>query len=115
MLRPWRQGCQAPGTRHVELDATSSAHVDELFAQLAADGPLTCVVHCPGAWTFTRLTELTDAEIDETIDLNLKSGLYVLRAAGRHLTDGGVVVTVSSAAADLTPVRQAIYSLGRLR
>ena len=93
----------------VELDATSSAHVDDLFARLAADGRLTCVVHCPGAWTFTRLTELTDAEIDQAIDLNLKSGLYVLRAAGRHLADGGAVVTVSSAAVGLAPTRHASY------
>ncbi len=91
------------------LDATDSAQVEQLVRRLSEEGRLTALVHCPGAWAFTRLTEVTDKEIDEAIRLNLTSALYALRAAGRYLADCGSVVTVSSAAADLAPPRQVTY------
>ncbi|MFH5821917.1 SDR family NAD(P)-dependent oxidoreductase [Georgenia sp. AZ-5] len=91
------------------LDATDSAQLDGAVRELAGGGRLTCLVHCVGRWTFTHLTELTDEEIDEILRLNLVSTLYALRAAGRHVADGGSVVTVSSAATDLAPKRQASY------
>ncbi len=92
-----------------EVDACDSTALEGLVADLASSHRLTALVHCAGGWTFTRLTDLTDAEIDETLDLNLRSGLHVLRAAARHLADNGSVVTVSSAAVDLAPARQAGY------
>ncbi|MDQ4007496.1 MAG: hypothetical protein M3211_05315 [Actinomycetota bacterium] len=47
-------------------------------------------MHCAGGWTFTRLTDLTDGEIDDDVlDLNLNSGLFVLRAAARYLAENG--------------------------
>ncbi|MFP5335935.1 MAG: SDR family NAD(P)-dependent oxidoreductase [Actinomycetes bacterium] len=93
----------------VHLDATVSDRVEELAERLSREGNLTAVVHCAGRWTFTRLIELTDKEIDEVLALNLTSALYVLRAASRHVAAGGSVVTVSSAAVDLAPARQASY------
>lgn len=93
----------------VRLDATLSDQVENLFLRVSGEAQLAAVVHCAGSWTFTRLAELTDKEIDDVLALNLTSALYVLRSASRHLADGGSVVTVSSAAADVAPPRQASY------
>jgi 3-oxoacyl-[acyl-carrier protein] reductase len=95
--------------RAVEIDACDAAGLESVAGELATSGRLAAMVHCAGGWTFTRLRDLTDEEIDEALDLNLKSGLFVLRAAARHLADDGSVVTLSSAAVDLAPARQAGY------
>lgn len=59
-----------------------------------------------GDWTFTRLAELTVEEMDASRSLNLRSVLLALRESARRLPDGGRVVVLSSAVADLAPARQ---------
>jgi 3-oxoacyl-[acyl-carrier protein] reductase len=88
---------------------------DEISAAFegAADG-LTGVVHCAGAWTYTRLAELTVQELDDSWALNARSAALTLKEAGRRLPDGGSVVVVSSAAAELAPPRQTSYVMGKV-
>lgn len=76
-------------------------------------GGLDVVVHCVGGWTFTKLVDLTADEMDELWALNLRSALLVLRESARRLRDGGRVVLLSSAAADLAPARQITYAAAK--
>lgn len=76
-------------------------------------GGLDVVVHSVGAWTFTKLAELTVEEMDESWALNLRSVLLTLRESARRLRDGGRVVVLSSAVADLAPARQISYAAAK--
>lgn len=76
-------------------------------------GRLDVVVHSVGGWTFTKLVDLTVEEMDEMWALNLRSVLLTLREAARRVQDGGRVVVVSSAAADIAPARQIGYAAAK--
>lgn len=76
-------------------------------------GGLDVVVHSVGAWTFTKLADLTVQEMDESWALNLRSVLLTLRESARRLRDGGRVVVLSSAVADLAPARQISYAAAK--
>lgn len=76
-------------------------------------GGLDVVVHSVGAWTFTKLADLTVEEMDESWALNLRSVLLTLRESARRVRDGGRVVVLSSAVADLAPARQISYAAAK--
>lgn len=84
--------------------------VAEAFDAAEKLGPIHTVVHCAGAWDFTRVTDLTETSLDDDYATNLRSALLTLAAAGRRVVDGGRVVLVSSAAAYLAPGRQVSYA-----
>jgi NAD(P)-dependent dehydrogenase (short-subunit alcohol dehydrogenase family) len=85
----------------VAADLTDPTAVDALFAA-AETGRLTGVVNNAGATL--HLGDLADTPVEvvrEVVDLNLTAAIYVARRAVIDLTDGGVLVNVSSAAATL--------------
>lgn len=86
---------------------------DVVAAFDAAGEGLIGVVHCAGAWTYTRLDDLTVEELDDSWALNARSVALTLQEAGRRLSEGGAVVVVSSAAAELAPARQMSYVMGK--
>jgi 3-oxoacyl-[acyl-carrier protein] reductase len=99
------------GVRTVPCDVRRPEDLEAAFD--AAGDALTGVVHCAGAWTYTRLDELTVEELDDSWALNARSVALTLQQAGRHVIDGGSVVVVSSAAAELAPARQTSYVMGK--
>ena len=94
----------------VGSDVRTATGVDLAFLAAEELGPLRTVVHCAGAWDYTRVSELTEETIDADYQTNLRSGLLTLSAAASRVTDGGRIVMISSAAAYLAPGRQASYA-----
>lgn len=97
---------KGPGLVFRETDLTDSDAVKAAVADLATRfGRLDAVVNCAGIYaTGKRLEQLTDAEWDRTIAVNLtaifkvcRETLPLLRAAG-----GGSVVNIASVHADAT-------------
>ena len=86
---------------------------DVVAAFDAAGDELIGVVNCVGAWTYTRLDDLTVAELDDSWALNARSVALTLQEAGRRLPEGSAVVVVSSAAAELAPARQLSYVMAK--
>jgi short-subunit dehydrogenase len=78
------------------LDATNFDAVDDVFQHAGAiDG----VVNCSGS-LFLRSAHLTSKEqYQSVIDSSLTTAFATVRAAGKHMKNGGSVVLVSSAAA----------------
>ena len=106
----------AAGRRAVAVaaDVRTEAGVVGAFERAEAElGGLDVVVHSVGAWTFTKLVDLTAEEMDESWALNLRSVLLVLRESARRVRDAGRVVVVSSAVADLAPARQISYAAAK--
>src|ERR1035437_992573 len=90
----------------IQSDATSEAGVVAAFDAAEELGDLRVVVHCVGGWDYPRITDLTEQLIDDSLALNLGSALLALRESARRGGDGGRVVLLSSAAAQLAPARQ---------
>lgn len=99
------------GARTVRCDVRRPEEVVAAFDEAGED--LIGVVHCAGAWTFTRLDELSVEELDESWSLNARSVAVTLQEAGRRLPEGGAVVVVSSAATVVAPARQMSYVMGK--
>lgn len=97
----------------VVADATTEEGVAASFDAAAKLGGLQVVVHCVGGWDYPRITDLTQQAIDESLALNLRSALLVLAESARRVADGGRVVLLSSAAAQLAPARQATYAAAK--
>ncbi len=97
----------------LQVDATTEDGVLEAFTVAESLGELSVVVDCVGGWDYPKLVDLTVQDIDGTLALNLRSALLVLRESARRVVDGGRVVMVSSAAADVAPARQATYAAAK--
>jgi len=79
-------------------DATKSDHVDRLFAEaVRVHGSISGVAHCVGSLLLKPAHLTSDAEWTATLETNLTSAFFVVRAAARALMQsGGSVVLVSS-------------------
>ncbi len=97
----------------VQSDVTTEDGVMAAFDAAEALGDLQVVVCCVGGWDFPKLAELTVDQIDDSLALNLRSALLVLRESARRVADGGRVVLLSSAAADIAPARQSTYAAAK--
>lgn len=87
-------------TQDALLDATDFDAVDAVFAQAtAALGPLDGVVNCSGSLLLKPAHLTSREQYQSVIDASLTTSFAIARAAGKHLTKGGSVVFISSAAA----------------
>lgn len=100
-------------TAVVRSDVTTEEGVVAAFDSAEALGDLQIVVFCVGGWDYPKLAELTATQIDDSLALNLRSALLVLRESARRVADGGRVVLLSSAAADVAPARQSTYAAAK--
>lgn len=107
----WMCADLGPRVRAVRCDVRRPDDVAAAFEAVGTD--LGGVVHCVGAWTYTRLRDLTVEELDDAWALNARSVALTLQESGRRLPDGGVVVVVSSVAAELAPARQTSYVMAK--
>jgi len=85
----------------IRMDATHPAEVDVAVARTLAEyGRLDGVAHCVGSLLLKPAHLTTDEEWAQTLNANLSSAFYLLRAAARVMQrTGGSIVLVSSAAA----------------
>lgn len=83
-------------TPDVVLDATDFDAVEQAFRQA---GTLDGVVNCSGSLWLKSAHLTTQAQYQSVIDASLTTAFATVRAAGKHMTQGGSVVLISSAAA----------------
>lgn len=107
----WMCADLGPRVRAVRCDVRRPDEIAAAFVETGDD--LAGVVHCAGAWTYTRLDDVTVDELDDAWALNARSVALTLQESGRRLSDGGAVVVVSSAAAELAPARQTSYVMAK--
>lgn len=95
------------GARAVALqaDLTGAAAVEKLFADtIAAVGRPDIAINTVGKVLKKPMTDISEAEYDETTAVNSKSAFFFLKEAGKHLNDNGKIVTlVSSLLGAFTP------------
>lgn len=84
----------------VSLDATETGEVDGLFSEAVERfGRVDGVANCVGSFMLKPAHLTTDEELAETMALNLGTAFGTVKAAARHMPNGGSVVLLSSVAA----------------
>ena len=84
---------------YLVTDATQSDQVDAFVAHaIATHGQLNGVANCVGSLLLKPAHITTNDEWDFTMQQNLNSAFYLLRAATKAMKDGGSIVLLSSAA-----------------
>lgn len=91
------------------VDLRERAAVDALVAGLPA---LDILVATPGINVRKPLLALSDEEFDRVVELNLRGAFFLLRAAGRRMTQAGrgSIIVFSSIRAQVIEPGQSIYA-----
>lgn len=78
-----------------QADLTSAGAVERLFADAAAAiGRPDIAVNTVGKVLKKPMAEISEADYDEMSAVNGKAAFFFLKEAGRHVNDGGKIVTV---------------------
>lgn len=93
------------GVGFAVADARDFAAVEALFRE---HGPVTGAVNCAGSILLKPAHLTTEAEFLQTVETNLKTAFAVVRAAGKHMQQGSVVLFSSAAARIGLPNHEAI-------
>lgn len=88
------------------VDVTDEDAVAALFERV---GPLDIVVNTAGIGGVGRITELPLEQFRSVVDVCLIGGFIVTKHAGRHLRDGGSLVTLTSLNARLAAPGMSAY------
>ncbi|OBG89358.1 short-chain dehydrogenase [Mycobacterium sp. NS-7484] len=75
------------------VDVTDEASVEALFASIDA---VDVVLNCAGFSNVGLITDMPVEDFRAVIDVCLNGGFVVAKHAGRHLPEGGVLVSISS-------------------
>lgn len=95
-------------TAHM-LDVTDSGAVT---AFVAVHGPFDILVNNAGTNRPSRITDMTDADYDAVMDLNVKATMFVTREVARALIDAGKpgsIITISSQMGHVGGPKRALY------
>ena len=97
-----REITDAGGTAQAyQADAASSDASATLVQQVVADhGGLDIVVNNAGIYKTAPVHELTDADYDANLDINLRGSFAVIREAAKHLRDNGRIINIGSVVAN---------------
>jgi 3-oxoacyl-[acyl-carrier protein] reductase len=87
-------------TPDVMLDATDFDAVDAALSQaIGAMGSIDGVVNCAGSLLLKSAHLTSQTQYESVVAASLTTAFAVVRAAGKHMSSGGSVVLISSAAA----------------
>jgi NAD(P)-dependent dehydrogenase (short-subunit alcohol dehydrogenase family) len=79
------------------VEVTDEASVAQLFDDVVArEGGLHVVVNCAGFSGFGVITELDVEQFRSVVDVCLNGAFIVIKHAGRHLGEGGALVSLTS-------------------
>ncbi|GAA3739761.1 SDR family NAD(P)-dependent oxidoreductase [Streptomyces tremellae] len=102
------------GARHltVRSDSARPERIRELFARVKAEfGRIDVVVANAGIELIdTPMTEVSDADVDRLLDLNVRGTFYTLREAARALEDDGRILVTGSTIALNAPAGASLYA-----
>lgn len=94
-----------------EVDVADEAGVAALFESVAAlPGRFEVAVNCAGITALGLVTELPVAKFRRVVDVCLSGAFLVIQHAGRHLVDGGTIISLSSLNARQPAVGMSAYS-----
>jgi NAD(P)-dependent dehydrogenase (short-subunit alcohol dehydrogenase family) len=98
----------------VQVDSTSMAGLDRLFAQVKeAHGRVDVLFVNAGGGSMVPLGEITEQHFDETFDRNVKSVLFTVQKALPLLADGASVILTGSTAGTEGTAAFSVYAASK--
>ena len=95
-------------------DVSKKSDLDRLFERVEKDwGAIDIMVNNAGITHAAELEELTEADFDHVIAVNLKSAVFGTQAAARLMGNDGVIINMSSVNAILGIPNQIPYALSK--
>jgi NAD(P)-dependent dehydrogenase (short-subunit alcohol dehydrogenase family) len=92
------------------VEVTDEVAVAQLFDDVVArEGGLHVVVNCAGFGGFGLITELDAEQFRSVVDVCLNGAFLVIKHAGRHLGEGGALVSLTSLNARQPAVGMSAY------
>jgi 3-oxoacyl-[acyl-carrier protein] reductase len=83
----------------VKCDVTKKEEIDNLVASAVKEfGTLDILVNNAGVYPFVPFKDMSEADWDKVLDINLKSVFLVSQAAAKVMPSGGRIVNISSVA-----------------
>jgi 3-oxoacyl-[acyl-carrier protein] reductase len=101
------------GVTVVEADVSTSIGNEAIVAAAAESGHIDVVVCNAGTYSSAPLPELDDGEWRRTLENNLDSTFYLLRAALPHLVRGSRIVMITSVAAHRGSAGHSAYAAAK--
>jgi len=84
----------------INADVTSLAGLERVFNETVKKfGKIDVVVANAGGGTIGTVADISEADYDKTMDLNLKSVYFTVQKALPHMNDGGSIILIGSNAA----------------
>jgi 3-oxoacyl-[acyl-carrier protein] reductase len=99
----------------IQADSASAEAVASSVAQTVAEfGRLDILVNNAGTAAFAPITELSLADFDHVMNVNVRAAFVASKTAAAHLDSGGRIITIGSCAATrVTGQGYALYSLSK--
>jgi 3-oxoacyl-[acyl-carrier protein] reductase len=107
---------QGGAARAFDADLHSSTATDALVERIVSEcGVIDVLVNNAGIIRDTLLFSLSDGDLEDVLDLNLKAAFRVTRAAAKHMLrrKRGVIINISSAAASKPNRGQSNYAAAK--
>lgn len=98
-------------------DVTSLAAIPTALDSVwQAHGALDMLINCAGVYSMQPMMEVTEAEYDRVLSINLKGLFFVSQAAARYMIEanrGGAIVNIASAAGRRPSIGSIAYSASK--
>ena len=94
-------------------DITNLEELDRIFASAASSGTLSALVNNAGRVIIHPFLDVTEAEWDAILTLDLKAVFFAMQCAARHMTAGGRIVNISSISGRSGRADQAAYAAAK--
>ena len=102
------------GQEGMVADISRKAEIDRIFARVAERwGGLDLLVNNAGVTHAAELDDLSEADFDRVLAINLKAPLWATQAAARLMPPGGAVINMSSVNAVLAIPNQIPYAVSK--
>lgn len=81
----------------IQADVSKVADLERLFQDtLDKLGKVDILVNCAGVVVYKPIVEVTEADFDKIMAVNVKGTYFACQQAARHLADGGRIINISS-------------------
>ncbi len=108
---------EATGGRAIAIQADNrdaTAIEDSVARTIEVLGQIDILVNSAGIWRAASIDELTLADFDETMEVNLRAPFVASKAAAAHMGEGGRIISIGSNLAErVTDESLAAYSTSK--
>jgi NAD(P)-dependent dehydrogenase (short-subunit alcohol dehydrogenase family) len=98
----------------INADVTNLASLEEAFKKTAEKfGKVDIIVANAGGGTIGTVADISEADYDKTMDLNLKSVYFTVQKALPYMNDGGSIILIGSNAAHRAHASFTLYGAAK--